>query len=614
MTLGKPLRTPLYLRGMRLFVAWAMGLLGSLAVVTHLSQLMGLSFRSYAWISATIPVAGTLITCGALWRHRYSPDSPSEDQWASWFARVLIAGAALLALCSFRPYADDYYYVPSAVHALQNPAEPLGFQIHGLIPPDDVPLISYNYATSLAFEYLSAVLAYCLNTEYLAVYYFVMPMIVAATMAAALIFLVGQLRLKPLATVLGCLIALALWLLMGETHRSFGNFTVTRAFQGKTLLLGAGVPIFAAATLEFFRKPNGRSWWLVAATTVAMLGASASAMVLLPLLAIVLVIAVVAASSDWKKLIPRIAIYGAAFSYLLAYTLVYLASGYAKALGPQSPINAWFPSDFYGQLWLVVNREMPIWPFIALSGLVIYFRYAPRRARVFAAAWIAGCLILYLNPLIAPWLIEHVTSPNLYWRLFYLLPVVPLLASAAGLLLDRLNYNSQRVVAAALAMVLAVAAHGVIPQASVFHRAELGLPRYSLPPAELVEARTLLAANIPPGPMLAPLEIGAIVPLLSAGYPQVLRHNYVERIWLDGPDCAFPVMASRFAAVQFTEGKNQDVDHFLQVVRTLSPTSLVFKPEGWNYLQETGLSRRLAELGYENPAQLGNLFLLGRRG
>jgi hypothetical protein len=286
-----------------------------------MAQLLHWSFHFYAWLSVAVMISGTIFAAFKtlqLW-HR-SP--PIKDGLASLLTFLLIFFAALLALLSFRPDSDDYYYVPNAVHALSNPSEPLGFFVHGLLPANNTAIVSYNYATSLPFEYLSAVLAYFLDVEYLSVYYFAMPMLVSAVIVAALIYLTGQFRLDPLATVLGCIVAFGLLLLMGETHRSYGNFTVTRAFQGKTLLLSGGIPLLAAATIEFFRRPNLSVWFLLIATTTAMVGASSSAIILLPLLAVILIIAIAVSRNQLLSLIPRVLIYFCAFAYLFGYAAI----------------------------------------------------------------------------------------------------------------------------------------------------------------------------------------------------------------------------------------------------------------------------------------------------
>lgn len=266
----------------RAFLCWLFGLLASLTVLTHLAQLFGWSFELYARLGAVLALLTTAALALAAAR---SYPSVERDGFATLLALTGMLAFALLALFSYRVDTDDYYYVVNAVHALDNPSEPLGFVVKSLIPASSAPVVSYNFSVSMPFEYCQAILAYYAGIEFLASYYFVMPMLVAAAIAAALFYGAGQFRLRPIELAMGCTIALVLLASMGETSRAYGNFTVTRAFQAKTLVLMAGLPFAAGAAIEFFRRPTVGRWLLVATIVTAMVGVSASAIVLLALLA-----------------------------------------------------------------------------------------------------------------------------------------------------------------------------------------------------------------------------------------------------------------------------------------------------------------------------------------
>lgn len=590
------------------FLAWVFGVLAVATILTHAAQGTGLSFDVYALATGAAVGAVTVAVATVAWRRARSVRRP-VDRLAASLAAALVAAMALLALCSHRPDSDDYFYVPAAVHALARPSEPMGFVVRGITPATERPIVSYNFTTSLPFEYLSAVLAHFSGAEYLAVYYVGMPVLVAAAIATALLALNARLRRGPLATVLGCAVACALLLLMGETHRAYGNLSVTRAFQGKTLLLSAAVPALAAATIGFFRRPGRRSWSLVALTATAMIGMSSTAIVVWPLLALVLVIAVAVARRTVRGLLLPVVLYGLAFAYPAGYTLWYWSTGYARGLRSASSVTAGYPRDFWGHLWLMVDPRLPVWPLLAALGAAIFWRCAAPRARRFVATWWIACAVLYLNPLVAPALIEHVTSRTLYWRLFYLLPVVPTLAAAATLALERLASRRRQLATAAAVVAVAIAAHGVLPRASIFRRATLGRPRYDLPPAVLADARALLALPAPPGGMLAPPELTGVLPMLSADYPQVLRRDDGEKLWLDGGSADYPVTLRRMAATRFADGRDDDFAGFRQVVRETAPMTIVLRPEAWRRLEADG---GLAALGYGTPVPVRRLLVLRR--
>jgi Family of unknown function (DUF6077) len=602
---------PRYLWGTRLFLAWFLGILAEHTCLTHLAQVFGLSFRFLALASSASAVTVTCALAVAA-RGRLRRASQRDDGWASWIALALIALAGALGLLSFRPDTDDYYYVPAAVHALEHPGEPMDFRVRGLIEPAGVPLVSHNFSTSVPYEYLAAVLAWALKVEVLAPYYFVLPVLVSCAIAASLLYLAGQLRLDPLATVLGCAVGLAALLAMGETHWAYGNFTFARAFHGKTLLLSCGVPTFAAATIEFFRAPRPKRWLFLAAIATAMIGVTATAIVLVPLLGLVLVLGVVVVEGVSRSFLRKLVFYALSSSYVIGYAACYLATGAARGLGLESAVNAGFPKDYVGHLRLMIRPESPVWLVLALGAAIVFFRLARREARVFVACWGIAVVVLFLNPLAASLLIEHVTSPNIYWRLFYLLPMGAFVAAAATVVLDRFALRRSRQLALASALILGLLALQVaIPATSVLQQAHLGAPKYKLPPETLAEARALIDAA-PSGPMLAPAELAGIVPMLSSRFPQVLRRGEAEFLWLDAGRFG-AATARRLTATTFAGRGGNGLRAYEQVIGELQPVSLVLTPQAWQSLVSQGGAGELQDLGYGEPIRVGRLLLLTRR-
>jgi hypothetical protein len=603
-------REPGYLWGARLYLAWFLGVLAAHTCLTHLAQVLGLSFRFLTLASSASALAVTAaLVAAAVRRLRSAP--PRGDRWATRLACLLVVSAGVLGLLSFRPDTDDYYYVPAAVHALENPHEPLGFLVRGLIDPPGTPLVSHNFSTSVPYEYLSAVLAWALRCEFLAPYYLVMPVLVAGAIAAALLYLVGQLKLDPLASVLGCAVALAALLAMGETHWAYGNFTFARAFHGKTLLLSCGVPAFAAATVEFFRGPRPSRWLLLAAIATAMIGVTATAIVLLPLLALVLSVSVLVVQGTSRAYLRNLVLYGLSLVYVVGYAMAYLATGAASGLGLESAVNAGFPKDFAGHVRLMVDPARPVWLALVLGAALVFFRFARRDARWFVACWGALVVALFLNPLAASFLIEHVTSPNIYWRLYYLLPVGAFVGAAAAVGLARLAERRARQVAVAGAAILgSIVIQVVLPSTSVLAQAHLGAPKYKLPPDALAEARALIE-SAPSGPMLAPAELAGIVPMLSSRFPQVLRRGEAEFLWIDAGRFG-AATARRLTATSFAARGGNGLGAYMQVIGELEPVSLVLTPEAWQSLVAQGASGELADRGYGEPRRVGRFLLLTR--
>ena len=138
---------------------------------------------------------------------------------------------------------------------------------------------------------------------------------------------------------------------------------------------------------------------------------------------------------------------------------------------------------------------------------------------------IAGKKIARKRPWSAPILVEHVTTPNIYWRLFYLLPFPLSMGIAVGLLSERtgmLHSRARTVATACSGLALAVALGASSPTSIFQPPLRFGRAEYKLSRDHLEVARRIVEVA-PPGPMLSPLDIANIVPSLSGEHPGYSR-------------------------------------------------------------------------------------------
>ena len=78
--------------------------------------------------------------------------------------------------------------------------------------------------------------------------------------------------------------------------------------------------------------------------------------------------------------------------------------------------------------------EVPLMAMLFLASfLVVVFRSKQNR---FLVAWVFVTVALVLNPLVSPYVMRYLTTENIYWRLFYLLPF-PLIVALGMLALFR---------------------------------------------------------------------------------------------------------------------------------------------------------------------------------
>jgi hypothetical protein len=202
-----------------------------------------------------------------------------------------------------------------------------------------------------------------------------------------------------------------------------------------------------------------------------------------------------------------------------------------RLLNEEAPINTGAPTTFVGNIELVLAGPATI--LFLIAGTILSVAFIQKRDRRFLMIWIVLLVVCYLNPLISPVMIKYITSPNIYWRLFYLLPL-PLVVglSGAGLVLRLENKSPKlRRIIVAVTIVLLLAAHVPTSSTSVFRKdTKLGIPRYKVQGLSL--AREVLKLKPPPGTMLAMPYVSSALPMLSAEHPQMISRADGIGIWM----------------------------------------------------------------------------------
>lgn len=550
----------------------------ALTVLTHLMQATGfISFRAYAWTCLGVVGAVVVGFGGRCFSREQFKFRPRDAAFKVALALVLLGLlSAALALATNRGSIDDPLYVADAVYRLQHPSEALDFSSHYLYNRSGQPFLLYWYDTANAFEYTQAAVAYLLGAEFLTIYHLVAVACSAFVAPLAAWFLLRQFVSDPWACFVGAAFSFGVLLLLGETHRTLGNFFITRIFHGKTVLMAIGLPLVAAYTMRFLHCRDRWAWGMLLAVTTAMTGLTTSSFVLVPALVSVLLLAHGWAARPFLvcEWIRTVAWTSAALGYLLVCAIAF--SGFAlKNLGAASVVNAGFPITLIGHLRLVFDLDRPV--ALTLFGICagaagILLEGWPRR---FLFGWMGATLLLYLNPLSAPFLIEHLTSPNIYWRLFYVFPfivTIGLAGASTWQVLSRFGIAFQRGCAGVVIAAL-VAAHLLFPGISVFRRADVygfGFPGYKLPNQELADARRLIAVA-PPGPMLAPELLAGTITMLDSRFPQLRVRDTTLPMLMAKPGLREEAEA-RLRASEFVAGNKAELESFKATLETYGPS------------------------------------------
>ncbi|WLA08201.1 DUF6077 domain-containing protein [Xanthomonas translucens] len=443
--------------------------------------------------------------------------------------RLHLAGAIALALAGGwlamsinRPDIDDSIYVPKAVYYVEHPDAPIDTSVNWLAGLERTP----NSGVFPYYELTQAALSWLGGVPYLAVYHVLFPGIVGFLMCAAAIVLIGAFETRPRTILLCGVFYLLLLLALGETHRAYGNLSIARAFHGKYMFLSVGVPAWIYFSLRYLRQPQPCSWLILTAVGVGMAAATPTAMVFLPFLALTLALAVhvqesraFASTAAWLAALR----YGACLAPVVLMAIAFRFYA-VDNIAARSQINAGFPTSFADQLRLIVNPDYPLTPVLFVASLALVLAFSPYRR--FFATWVATLCVLLLNPWVSHLVMLHLTTENIYWRMFYLLPF-PLLAALA--LAPLANAGRRGPIWAGLCLVAAGIAATIGPTSVLRHDngATLALPGYKIGTADRICAQQLVQGAAP-GSMLAPVEIASNVLLLSSRFPQyVVREDYL---------------------------------------------------------------------------------------
>jgi len=494
----------------------------------QLALALGLSLRTLFWAfdaAALAALAGT-----AVWtaRRGLSRPRPTADLALRPTADLALL-AALSLLCGFlslgaiRPEVDDVNYAARAVWFLAHPDVPLdlAFHDHAFF---EAPL-AYPLLLTYAGELFWAHVAWLLRIDFLDAYHRIAPFVGGALVPLAWALAIARFAGSARGAALGAVAVCAYLAVDGVSHTGFGNYAFVRIWHGKVLLLALGVPLFTAFALDWLARPRASAWLRVFLVAVSASGLSGTALFLLPLLALALGAGQLAARGPSRRTWLEVGGLGATLVHgvVLGLALRFAADpADYRYLG----FEVGFAETFLGQLTMVFPLAPPLAPLgFAASALACLALLRAERRR-FLLGWLAGIVTLALNPFVMPLVVEHLSTYNAYWRIFYALPFPLTLGAAAALLARSRGLSSRGMLAAASLLVLgAAAANALAPAPTTFGGLPFAPGSYKLRPGLLAELREI-ASHAAPGSMLAPYEVSSTLPLVSAAFPQASVERY----------------------------------------------------------------------------------------
>jgi hypothetical protein len=489
-------------------------------LLAQLALLAGLSLRALFLVFDTVAVAG--LAAGGVWlRRRGLFRLRPRAEGLGLLALALLCG--FLSLAALRPEVDDVNYAARAVYFLAHPELPLdrAFHDHAFFEAS----LEYPLLLTYTAELFWAHLAWLLHLPFLDVYHRVAPFVGGALVPLAWTLAVARFTGSARGALLGAVAICAYLCVDGVSHNGFGNYALVRIWHGKVLLLALGVPLFAAFALDWLERPRRAAWLRLLLGSVAADGLTSTALFLLPLLALALGAGHLAARGPSRRSLLELVGLGAALVHGVALGL-FLRLETDPADYRYLGFEVGFPETFLGQLALVFPPATPIAIVAFLGSVVACLVWLPAERRRFLLGWLAGGIAFALNPLVMPLVVEQLTTPNAYWRVFYVLPFPLTLGAAAALLAERRLWSFRAMLAAAAVLAAgAAAANALAPGPTTLGGLSFAPGSWKLRPGLADELRAL-ASHAAPGPMLAPYDVSSTLPLVSSAFPQASVEGY----------------------------------------------------------------------------------------
>ena len=312
------------------------------------------------------------------------------------------------------PESDDGFFVNMAVTALGSPADEL-LRYDGMTDIRSVPIFPVYKIHS--FQLLWGYIAHTFHVEPVFVSHVIFPPVMSGLMAITVARLLQI--LSPENWHWGCLGIFIFWLVVRDSGEGYSNFALFRPTQGKSFVLTAMVYLTIVNTIEFVTKPKPLSYVLLVFTSIAAVGISSTAIFLLPLVAGLTLLALFLSRQCGFRL-SLIALSSFIFITPIAYYCWFVMQDVLPVL------NSWGLRSreitfFYGYEKVFGRGGHEIFMLFIVFAWIPLFKNSA--IKLFLLMYILLCFLLIFNPYLFDFWVAYVTSPVVFFRLFFLLPV-----------------------------------------------------------------------------------------------------------------------------------------------------------------------------------------------
>ncbi len=527
------------------------------------ARALGLSLHAVtAWASGIWVFLSFLF---ARYRIRVRSRMGETDRRVLWALLAIALCFGLLAGSSSAPEEDDSFYVANAVYSLDHLREPLGFDLLSVAPWHAGPRIRAPFFTvPQVLEYFWAYWSHLTGIPLLFLYHVLGSMLAGAALPIIYFFLFSKIFRKPGAVVVGALATSLSLLVLREGGIGYNAFI--HVWIGKAILVLLVLPLVAAYGMQFLHQPNRTNWTLLFLSSVCSVGMSSSGTFLVPslLLALGTGYLLFSNSQPIKHRFINVCLLGTGALYPVSIGL-YLYSYATKYIEPNLEVFGVkkipvFPGAFHAYLGSPGSATS-----IVAYLAVIWLAFSDFKKYRGVIGWLLMAILLFLNPFVADFVGDHISSRINYNRLFWILPIPTLIgmvfADIAERFTARVKWLPFGLAATAIAIVALTQLDKTFPriQSDVPKRELLGKARLHFPPDLKIDPalRTSVTEIIrasPPGPMLAPVKYGISIPMFTSRLPQLYYWFPEQLIFFGKLDNREAESRTRVNASEFVEG------------------------------------------------------------
>ena len=497
----------------QLCIVFFLSLIASSFIIFKIGLILSLSFSvtSYMIAGAITPIFFFIII------NIYKKKSlylPARHNFYSYSFIFCVLASGFLAISINRYSADDGYYLAKASYYLNSPNSILDRSVPWIIGiPEGTTFPRFQY-----YEAFQATLAWLFGLNLLTVAHIGFPFIVGAMGFLAIYLLLGIFETREVARLLGSVVIILMLLLLGDSPRSFGTFSLTRLHQGKGVLFYFGFFCWVYFSLKFWETSSQRNFLTLVIVSVALCALSTTSFIFLPLLSVILYFSFFGSRRilcSWQA-IKKGAIYAVALVPLCVQAIDFKLS--LLSVHSTAHWNSKFPIDFWEQVELVTGGGVII-PLLFFCSFAFVLRFSAYRK--FFCLWISLVFCFVLNPLVSPIFMENVAGSSVYWRLAFLLPFPLIVVIACLCYFDKPRYSVSQVGGAFFLIICLV----FFSPTSIFNGNKyttIELPRYKLTPVA-IEILERMHQHFEPGSMVTNEKLFAVpFTIFSSSFPQLV--------------------------------------------------------------------------------------------